>query len=189
MFQRVPGQSAGVTAGRLEARLKVDFPGPATGRRGGQCLKLPPLHCYINKSGDQPDGHCRHAGSPGDEEAATGWGDLPGWPALSSSSRPGPAPNDPLSQVLRRVLPTPLGHSGLPWLLPWLVMEPRDPEGTSGSVTWYMWPRRHMLVTSSIGRPFPWASRCFCGLGGHFVAGEGHLVKAGTQSQPLSKWG
>lgn len=32
-------------------------------------------------------------------------------------------------------------------------------------------------------------SRCCRGLGGHFVAGEGQLVQAGTQCQPFPKWG
>lgn len=32
-------------------------------------------------------------------------------------------------------------------------------------------------------------SRCCRGLGGHFVAGKGHPVQAGTQCQPLPTWG
>lgn len=58
------------------------------------------------------------------------------------------------------------------------------PGGHRDLVTWCMRPGRHCLVTSATGRPFPGASRCFCGLGGHFVAGEGHLVRDTEPNPP-----
>lgn len=136
----------------------------------------------------------------GEPWVCRGGAELPIWLVLSSYSRPGPEPTHFAGQVLPGVLlatdnPTqpPRGPCSGWW--PSLGA----PRGCPGLVTpcygWGdTWRRRAggqatWPVTSLTGQPFPRGSRCCRGLGGHFVAGEGQLVQAGTQCQYLPKWG